>query len=203
MNGGEYGMIAQKLPVMIDFTNGAATLDFDVSTKVHTARDWWDVWITPPGDVQPLPGDPDLPDASVRPAQNGIQIRLADWESCGEFCSRNRTGIEVWLYRNGSRTLLNTDDSTGQESFLTQSASIRTQIHVSVSRTRLTLTIPQYGQVYVDNRSFSALNWTKGVIQVNEHSYNPLKDDTRKPLNLVRFGTWHWDNFVVNPAVPV
>ncbi|MGB4870129.1 MAG: hypothetical protein WBP47_08765, partial [Candidatus Promineifilaceae bacterium] len=41
------------------------------------------------------------------------------------------------------------------------------------------------------------LNWNQGVVQLGHHSYNPTKACTGCGPN-----TWHWDNVMIDPAVP-
>jgi hypothetical protein len=43
------------------------------------------------------------------------------------------------------------------------------------------------------------LDWTSGVVQIGHHSYTPNKDCLD---NSCGPNTWHWDNVVIDPAIP-
>jgi hypothetical protein len=74
----------------------------------------------------------------------------------------------------------------------------------AVTRTHYELTITptsvQFGEPA--QNAFVKVNvgpgFTKGLIQWSEHSYDPQKTDPPAPP-----ATWHWDNFSVNPAIPM
>ena len=59
--------------------------------------------------------------------------------------------------------------------------------------------MPAYNLVWVD-ADIAPLNWSQGVVQLNQRTYNPNKacdfDGTCGP------NTWHWDNVSVSPAAP-
>jgi hypothetical protein len=183
LNGPEYGVIYLTPNRMLDFS-ASGTVKFDVSTGDQSKRDWIDLWVTPYADNLALPLQPDLPDAQGEP-RNGIHLQ--------QDFSDNSWHLAV--FRNGSRTVygggLNANTSGA---FVTDFAR-RDTMEVTVTPTRVRLTMPQYGLVLVD-QTIPALPFTSGVVQFGHHSYSPTKDGSGSP------NTWHWDNFSIDPAIP-
>src|SRR5439155_3975457 len=57
---------------------------------------------------------------------------------------------------------------------------------------------------WVDTAISPALNWSQGIVELNQRSYNPFKDDAPS-CTLVGHcmaDTWHWDNVSIAPAAP-
>ena len=54
------------------------------------------------------------------------------------------------------------------------SATVRTPVTVTITRTSLTVTYPQQGASHTFR--YADLGWTSGIVQFGHHSYNPTKD---------------------------
>ena len=180
MSGG-YGAVYMLPAALVDFTNGAATISMDVSTLRSSGRDYWDVWIMPPAD--------NLQMTDVQgPPRNGIQIIMqgtGNWFAARVFKNGNQTN---YIYGGPEYDLFLTPDAARRDTFL-----------ITVSKTSVSLKMPGHSQTMFSG-SFAALDWTKGMVSIGHQSYNPTKD-TNFPNPSA--GTWHWDDIVINPAVPV
>jgi len=82
---------------------------------------------------------------------------------------------------------------------LTTSAVRRDTFQLRISRTSVKFGMPAYNQWWID-RTIPDLGWSRAVVQLGHHSYNPRKacnfDGSCIP------NTWHWDNVSISNAVP-
>jgi len=190
LNSTGYGMIYLTPNQVLDFSDGSATLRFDVSTLRTSTRDFIDIWLTPYEDNLQLPLDEWLPDAQGVP-RNGIHIREDQFGS--------GSGFRVEVIRNYQVTLVNTDTNSYFEEVLTPDAKRRDTFELTISNNRVKFGMPAYDMWWADT-AIAPLNWSSGVVQLGHHSYNPSKaceyDGTCGP------NTWHWDNVSLNPADP-
>lgn len=189
IHGGEYGAIYFQPDAMVDFTDGEAIVRWDVSTNRAAGRDFWDVSVTPFSDQLQLPLTGDLPDLQGMPI-NSIKAAM----TVGNQAVSTGTHFDVTVNRNGSEQGVGSS-SLVYESFLATSATRRDTFELRISKTHVSFCMPAYSQCWA-NANISALNWTKGVVQFSHHSYNPQKDGGYP-------NTWHWDNIVMSPAVPL
>ncbi|MCC7367430.1 MAG: LamG domain-containing protein [Chloroflexi bacterium] len=189
MQAGGYGAIYLTPSQQIDFSGGEATLRFDLSTLRLSHRDWVDIWVTPFEDNVPAPLDNWLPDLTGLP-KRAIHLRMDT--------SSGATIFRADVIRNFGETALPSNWWTGYESFLTPSGVRRDTFELKLSKTSLAFGMPGYTFSWVDAQ-FPALDWTRGVVQLSHHSYNPLKDCD---MASCAANTWHWDNVQINPAVP-
>lgn len=187
INAGGYGLIYLTPNQMVDFADGEAVISFDVSTLRTSGRDWIDVWVTPFDDNLQLALQDYLPDLSGEP-RNAIHIAM-------DFSSSRFQGF---LIRDFSLSSIpGTGDSwQGYESFLTPDARRRDTFELRISRNHIKFGMPAYNFWWIDT-SITPLNWSQGVVQLGHHSYNPTKACTGCGPN-----TWHWDNVMIDPAVP-
>ena len=192
LNAPGYGVIYLTPAHLLDFSEGEAVLQFDMSTFRKSGRDWIDIWVTPFQDHLQLPLDNWLPDLQGVPRQ-GIHIRMD--------LQRTNSKFRAFLINNHEPIeLTGTSDAwLGYESFLTPDQRRRDQFELRVSRTHIQFGMPEYSFYWYDE-ALSMLSWDKGVVQLGHHSYNPTKDcdddGTCGP------GTWHWDNVFMEPAEP-
>jgi hypothetical protein len=77
----------------------------------------------------------------------------------------------------------------------------RTQFALTISPTHIKFGAPELGYYWVDT-PITKLAWTRGVVQLSHHSYNPTKHCTPSPVLACVADTWHWSNFYISNAVP-
>jgi hypothetical protein len=197
INGGNYGLLYYTPAALVDFSAGAATIEFDVSSLRTSGRDWWDVWVTPYDENLTCPLESSLPDCQGQP-KDAMHFRISQGGAgtfeqvvYRDFVAENR-GWRGW-----------TTFEQNNPGF-TYSATRRDKVVITLSTTKNSMCLPTWGICYGDDTQPAmspALTWNQGVVQIGHHSYNPGKacdwDGTCGP------GTWHWDNIKINPAVPV
>lgn len=187
INAKGYGLIYLTPNYMVDFSEGAARIQFDMSTLRASGRDWIDLWITPYADNLQLALQVIFPDLSGEP-RNSVHIFM-DFNSSvfrGEilrnFVVENVPGTEAsWQ---------------GYESFLTPEARRRDTFELIISETSLKFGMPDYNFWWIDT-NIAPLGWKRGVVQFGHHSYSPDKHCAGCGPN-----TWHWDNVRIEPAMP-
>ncbi len=196
----QYGAIYLTPNAMVDFSNGEAVVRFEMST-LHTAqRDWVDLWVTPFDDNLQLPLEAWLPDYDG-PPRRAVNIKMEPSQSpgfqnaFGWFRGQVITDFQPREY-NVFAPQANT--------VITADPAERATFELRISRNHLRFCMlagaPPYrpvSDVCWINNDIPALDWTQGIVQFGQHSYNPLKDG---PPNYP--GTWHWDNVSISPAVP-
>jgi hypothetical protein len=188
IKGEGYAVVYLTPNQLVDFTNGEAVVRFDVSTQRTSLRDFLDFWITPFDDNVQLAGDIGVVDLNGYP-RNAVNIRQDQFNN-------NTTIYRGNVIRNFGAQMVGSNDFMSVESLLTPSATVRTTFELRVSRTTLKFGIPSLNKWWVDS-SFADLGWTKGVLQLGHHSYNPEKDCATCTAN-----TWHWDNLYISSATP-
>jgi len=181
-----YGMIYLTPNHMVDFSQGPATIRFDVSTLRTSLRDWIDLWITPYEDNLQIPLQTDIASVDASgPPRRAVHVLM---DLTGNF-------FHISVYQNFQLTRYR-GDYTPYDSVLTPDARRRDTFELQISRTRVKFGMPSYNLYWVDT-TIPDLGWDHGVVQLGHHSYNPLKDcSTCKP------GTWHWDNVMISPSRP-
>ncbi len=187
INSEGYGLIYLTPNQLADFSNGEAKISFDVSTLRTSGRDWIDIWVTPFDDNLQLPLQDWLPDLSGEP-RNAVHIAM-DFEVSifkGEI-HRNFVTEEV----PGTE-----ESSMGYESFLVPDAKRRDTFVLYISNTHIKFGMPDYDHWWIDT-DIAPLGWDQGVVQIGHHSYNPKKECASCEPN-----TWHWDNILIQPAIP-
>lgn len=202
LNGGEYGAIYLTPNRMVDFTNGTATIKFDMSTFQTAGRDWIDVWITPYEDN--LAG----PIEDWRPALQGTPKRAVHFVM-GDEGSKSpfSTVFGVGVVKNNQLTTLPATNLSLEAELskrgLTRDAARRDSFEIVLSKNRIKVWMPQYNIVFADTEIQGGLDWSTGVVQFGHHSYNPTKDcalESHRSFSPCGPGTWHWDNISIAPA---
>ena len=182
-----YGVIYLTPNKLLDWSNGPATLSFEVSTHRNSTRDWIDVWL------QGFDGNVALP----------LEGNLPDLQA----------GDKGWWEGKAldGRQYLHIDGDTGNRRFRTSShigalTEIGTEYKAdsSTQRDRFVLTIDR--QTFSFCKADEGICWAQGqphgmtitqaTVQLGHHSYNPTKDGSGSA------GTWHWDNVELSPSVP-
>lgn len=174
-NADSYGIITMTPATQIDLST-AGTVSFDLSTLVMSGRDWVDVWITPAEDL----------------------LALACGGKCPSYNGAPRNTIHA--QKDGRRwviSVIRDFEDVGQAEFYEvgePSPTIRTPFELSVTPSGVRFGTPEDGRfVEVD----AAPGFTTGIVQWAQHTYNPFKDNSGVAA------TWHWDNFRIEPAVPM
>jgi hypothetical protein len=187
---GGYGEIALTPDHMIDFSGGESTVSFDLSTLRTSYRDWVDIWITPFNDnlVFPL----DFPVDLQGPPAHAIQIKMDHFQG---------TVFRAYRYDNFKSTQLRSNDSRSVEKLISASATTRTTFQLGISPTHLRFGAPKQGYNWVDV-PLTALGFSRGIVQLVHHSYNPTKDCKDQGLPACLPNTWHWANFSISNAAP-
>ena len=190
----DYGMVYATPPQLWDLTSGEGTLSFALSTLRTSRRDWVDVWITPYDEVLSLPLDDWLPDGEGKP-RNGWHIRM------NQSGNQEGTVYQLWEIVNGrERFVPDTNGHYGYEAWLRPSAVRRDVLALTIAGGKANLCMPAYGKCFIENQPITR-TWNQAVVQFGHHSYNPLKEDGVH-VDTPRAGTWHWDDFLIAPAVP-
>jgi len=190
INSSSYGLIYLTPNQQLDFSEGTASLKFDMSTLRSSTRDWIDVWITPYEDNLQLALDDWLPDLGGDP-RRAIHIRMD-----------NNNLFRGFVVDDFVKTQLpsTSDGWQGYDSFLEPSGTRRDTFELRVSDTHIQFGMPEYDFWWIDT-DIASLGWDAGVVQLGHHSYNPTKcdggDDCGNEPN-----SWHWDNVEMSSARP-
>jgi hypothetical protein len=184
-----YGYIVLTPNQFVDFSTGETVVSFDMSTLRGSGRDWVDLWITPFADNLLLPLEEWLPAYNGEP-RNAIHIRM-DNGNLGTF-------FEARIIRDHEAQPLPLADDRGYEEVLTPSAVTRSTFELRISGTHLKFGMPAQNLWWAD-ATIAGLGWSKGILQIGHHAYNPTKDcdDVNGCYN-----TWHWDNVKISQASP-
>jgi hypothetical protein len=186
INGGGYGAIVLMPDHMVDFAS-PATITWTVSTLRTSTRDWIDLWVTPFDEQLQAPLESWPPDMQG-PPKDAIHVRL-DGSELG------KTYWTALVYRDYAETDLPGTGAAPIEEVVGASATIRSTFELDLSPTHLRVGVPSKNVWYVD--APIALGWTRGVMQLGHHSYNPTKCDfTCTP------DTWHWGGVTISRATP-
>jgi hypothetical protein len=188
LNASEYGLIYVTPDHMVDFSSGEAVIQVDVSTLRGGLRDWWDIWITPFDANVQLTLDEDLPDLGGFPSE-AIHIRQDNFDGKTVFIGEVISDFERVQLENDWALL---DD------FLVPDAARRDKFELRISADHIRFGMPAYDVWWIDT-DIADLDWTSGVVQIGHHSYTPDKDCFDGPCGP---NTWHWDNVVIDPAIP-
>ncbi len=208
INAETYGLIYLTPHALADWRDEECVIRFDVSTLRTSRRDWIDLWITPWDDNMILPLEEELPDLQGNP-RRGLQFRMGTWRTFFEGAEVDWSHFEPVRYDDHVGTLL-PFSVEGYENFVTPDARQRETIEVRISRTRIRMGLPDYNFWWVDTE-IDDLGFDCGVVQFGHHSYNPMKPGTLAPIahdtQLAGTrdpspGSWHWDAFSIEPAIP-
>lgn len=184
---------------MADFSQGTATIRWNMSTYRTSSRDWVDFAIMPFDDHYQAWGQNGLT------PRNGITLTM-------ENQVPGQSRLVGSVFRNFQRTGFGqVTGSRPYEAFLTPDKARRDTFQIELSRDRIRVSMPDYNAVWIDAAISPPLDWTQGIVQWNHAAYNPGKDDSQwcravvlGPNDAGHCGanTWHWGNFYISPAVP-
>lgn len=184
-----YGAVYLTPNQMVDFENGPAVISYDLSTFRTSTRDWVDVWVTPFAENMALPLSLQYP-ALNGPPRSAVHVFLS--------LGPGGSVYDAEVYRDFEGTALGQDNPTGYEHFLTPDAARRDRVQITLSRTHLRVSMPQYGFTWID-REIPDVGFGRGIVQFGHHGYGQDKGcNTPAPCD----NTWHWDNIAISPSVP-
>ena len=202
IKGAPYGAVILTPAAMLDWCSGSATLRWRQSTSRGSARDWWDVWLSPFGRQFAVPvtqstGTPDL----QGPPPVGVAVVL---DMFTDRITAEAHGVggdyveKVGPYFSTVAPL----SSTTRELF-----------ELTVTPLSLTLSMPDYATTLLTATRANPLPYCQAMVQFGHHSYSPEKgcgNDPRFTPSVKTGGqmcgegtTWHWSDFEVNPSVPL
>lgn len=203
IRGDSYGAIYLTPPYQVDFSQGTAVISVDLSTLRSSARDWWDIWISPYDDSLQLPLAPDAAADLTGPPANAVRIGLREEN---QVVAEIYEDFENLQFPEWPEQYVSGDYFTGYEQFLDPDVKRRDTFEIRISSTHLQVGMPQYDFWWIDT-DIPELDWSTGVVQFGHHSYNPTKgcneaNNPIPPVDECLPTTWHWDNVVISPAVP-
>lgn len=194
-----YGEIALTPDHMADWSTGTTTIKVDVSTNQFNTSDWIELWLTPFAENQSLPFEPDNIDMQGAP-RTAMVFSLNSSELVATY-SGDVTPIRGFVVGNALPKLncINQYDllcvnPVGHPSVLSISSTVRTTYEIDISRNHIKFGLP--GIVSWTDADFR-VPFTRGIVQIVHHSYNPLKHDPGTGID-----TFHWSNFYISNSVP-
>jgi hypothetical protein len=179
-----YGEIVITPNRLLDWTNGPATVEWEMSTEIMSRRDWVDVVLSPFVENAASPYDVGAEEFP----KTGYQIRMEG----GFFLLEIKDHLRKGLGGNYDPKI-----NSGIKPGTNQSAQ-RQPFKLTVSKTNIKMERLESATgtaiVFFDRPVNTA--FTQAVVQFAQHSYAPDKDNSGVPA------TWHWDEFKLTPSVP-
>jgi hypothetical protein len=195
---------------LADWSAAAAVVSFRVSTFRFSARDWWELWLTPFAENLAVPETP----VSGSPFFNGppkdalhIVQGITTGCSLGQPSfgtsngSREGTYFHYEVYRGGAEVASGGRSNPCMEDVAGGvSAAVRSQFTLTMStgHVRFGMTGPSSSAAWIDDNV--ALPFSQAVVQLAHRSYNPSKacgfDGTCGP------NTFHWSDFAMTGTAP-
>jgi hypothetical protein len=188
---GGYGVIYLTPNQMLDWTNGPATLTFDLSTHKSSTRDWVDLWLQEFSNNVAEPLESFLPDLQAVQSGGNIPVghQYLHLDSQGNrkgfsFATANGNAVSGW----NSFLEWTADSATQRDTF---------QLTINSSTFSFCKITGEPTPICWANNLPHGLTATKMTVQLGHHSYNPRKDGAGIE------NTWHWDNVVFDPSAPL
>jgi hypothetical protein len=200
INAPSYGIVYLTPDKLLDWSNGAATIDFEMSTERLSTRDWPDFWLSAWDDNLALPFDNGNVDLQGVP-DNSIHIETNNSEGAPMlFASVNGSqtfygplGWQGTPLQSGITGGTN-QAQTRQPFRITIDNQMNGQTPVTQVRFERLQSATGSAVVFFD-KWVTRTTFSTAVFQIGHHSYTPTKDNAGVP------GTWHWDNIVLSPYV--
>ena len=195
IKAGGYGVIYLTPNKLLDWSNGPATLRFDMNTHQSSARDWVDVWLQSFDGNVALPLEGNLPD---------LQAGDKGWWQGKALDGRQYLHIDG----NTGNKRFRTDSHIGNltesgENWAADSMTQRDTFVLTIDATKFSFCKPGEGICWAKDQPHG-LTITQATVQLGHHSYNPEKacTDVGRPAAECPANTWHWDNIELTPSVP-
>jgi hypothetical protein len=201
LNGG-YGEIVVTPDQVADWADGPVTISWSVSTWRTSKRDWITVSVTPFEKQLALPFDVGGVDLHGMPHQF-IELETA--------ADRDQT---QWKLQESDLNSFNWSDvqfeypTFPQQTGIQDSKAVRTPFEFTFDRHSYVFRVAPSapvgaGKVILQGTWVHDLDFTRGVVQFAQHSYNSEKCGEGPMLDqpTCTGGTWHWSNFGISHAV--
>lgn len=200
INGGgdadnDYGGVYFTPAQLLDWSHGTAKLSWQVSTQRLSARDWWQINLTPFAQNLVLPLPNFFPAYQGEPA-SGLEFRL-DNATCRQ--GNNGTFVRVSIVSHRDQDDI-TQNTPCIEDAVAPSFKVRTPFEVDISPNHLKVFIPGTSAVWYDGPL--NLQFKQAVVQFSHHSYNPEKADNIDNTSPGLPNTYHWSGVSIDPATP-
>src|SRR5258708_5195038 len=186
-----YGEIALTPDHMADWSSGTTAIKIDVSTQQFNSSDWVEVWVSPFAQNTTLP---------LFSNDGGIDLQGPP-KSALVF-SFNHSGLfstyegDVNRVDNFNSSMLPKARSDTLASIVAASATVRTTYEMDISAGHIRFGLPAFNVWWTDT-NIAPLSFSQGVVQMVQHSYNPLKHDPGTGID-----TWHWSNYSISNSAP-
>jgi hypothetical protein len=196
-----YGETVLTPDRMADWSGGAVTIGWSVSTQRTTSRDWIAIDVTPFANQFALPFDEGSVDLAGMP-KDYLELRanLEDYNGVQTRWSLDRpaTGNDFGTEQDSEWPYF--EELTG----IPMSATVRTPLQFTFDKTSYTFRVGPTsaispGKVIFSGKWSKPLAFTSGVVQFVHHSYNPGKCDV--VAISCKADTWHWSDFNISNAV--
>jgi hypothetical protein len=200
-DSGGYGAVYITPNAIADFSDGAVTIRWDVSTQRNGDRTWWDVYVTPWEDNLTVPFESALAGGTdlQGPPRNGIHFEMRDPDSW----------FRLHVFQNGSKVQTvsrpgNTIEEILEDNGLEPSPMRRDTFEIVLTETHVKFWMPAYGRVLVESDFEEPLNFDSGIVQLGTHDYTSNKSFgcVNNPDCSETASTWHWDNISIDQAIP-
>jgi len=200
-----YGAITETFWALADWSNGTATIRWDMSTWRTSIRDWITVEVCDFDDLILLPLQDIIPDGQGW-CRNGIHYDVVQqaWNwTAREFVDGQNFGM---YYPNESRSWvygLQRDDPS--QPCYGPSPQTRITFEIQIDTTSTSVARPGCGGTLYTRNFPVETPFTSGVVQIIHHSYSPdkgAKTHWDPPLD-GSANTWHIDNVSIQPARPL
>ena len=200
LNGG-YGEIVLTPDQMADWSGGPVTISWSVSTWRTSKRDWLTLSVTPFDKQLALPFNIGGVDLHGMP-QDFIQLEQGSFNDGTQWLMEQGANSFDWQRINEEWPLFN--DQTG----IKDSKATRTPFEFTFDRHSYLFRVAPNapvgaGTVIMKGVFPHDLDFTRGVVQFAQHSYNAEKCAEGPMLDqpTCTDGTWHWSNFGISNAV--
>ncbi len=182
-----YGMIYLTPNKILDWSHGTAQFSFEVSTHMGSARDWWDLWLQEYDGNNAVPLEHSFPDEGaflgyppVTPGKHYLHIQCGDTDCAVQNDQEADTGIAFGTHWKA-------------DSKATRDRYVLTIDSQKYSFCKVTGEPDGQPVCWATNTPHHLGNVTQAIVQIGQHSYNPMKECTPYTDKCAP-GIWHWSN---------
>lgn len=184
ISGDGYAVIYLTPNRLLDWSDGEASLSFDISTARTADRDWWNVWLTEWEGQMTLPLSDRFGAAGVDlngPPENFVNVELAIADDC--ILAERDEGVIA------SSGCYSANSFTERDTFV-----------LTVHGSTFDFCKPDESICFVQDKPHG-LGTTQAVVTFGHHAYDPTKGANPQGGQGAA-NTWHWDNVAMSDAVP-
>jgi hypothetical protein len=187
MDGASAGMIEFNANQLVDFSSGPATVSISRSTQANSSRDYTEFYFVPFAEQLAYSADGIIAETQ-KEARDYVRVVVATNGHETTFRVQERVGGGIHEVQGDWW------DSVEARTGLVDSATIRTPIEFTLSRTHIRVSMN--GFTPYDTDLPVPFPVTQAVFQVQHISYAPTQENGGTP------NTWHWSNLIISHAVP-